>query len=433
MTSRSLRLIRTAAVAALVLACLAAVPASAQKKPLDRIVAVVGNEIVTQSELDLQILRMAMRSKVDVSDTLLRKKVLDEMISRKLILAQAVLDSVQVSEDQVTTQLNEQIRMFEQNYGSQAQLEKAAGMSIAQMKREFREDIRKNLMVETLQRDKFGAISVSNREVEEFFAGFRDSLPQVPEQVQLRQIVALPRVLDSFKDAARSKAEALLDSLKRGADFTLLAKNYSEDGGSKNNGGDLGEARRGVFVKEFEEVAFGLKPGDLSPVVETQFGFHILKLLDRKGESVHAAHILIRVQKTGESDDAAKQKLAAVRARILAGEDFATVARAESQDDATRHLGGDLGLLEVQQLSDDMKLVQQKLKEGEVSEPTKVTLDKDYAYAIVQLVARIAPHAPTIAGDYQRIMNFTRIYKQNKQYADWIEELKKTVYWKLMK
>ena len=433
MTHRRVFAVRTALLPVLLAVALFGGPAaSAQDKTIDKIVAVVGNEIITKSELDLQIIRMSMRNKVDINDPALRAKVLEEMISRKLILAQAVLDSVTVSDEQVTAQLNEQIRMFEQQYGSTQRLEQAAGMTIAQMKREFREDIRKNLMVETLQREKFGAIAVSNREVEEFFRAYRDSLPQVPEQVHLRQITVFPRVLDAFKDAARRKAEALADSLRAGADFADLAKRYSDDAGSARNGGDLGEARRGVFVKEFEEAVFALKPGEVSPVVETPFGFHIVKLMERKGEAVRAQHILIRVQKTGESDDAAKQKLLALRARILAGEDFVVLARAESQDEATRNLGGDLGLLEVQQLGDDMKLIQQKLKDGEISEPSKITFERDYGFALVQLVRRISPHAPTLKDDYQRIMNFTRSYKTNKLMFEWIESIKSSVYWKML-
>ena len=158
MTLRRVFAVRTALLPVLLAVALFGGPAaSAQDKTIDKIVAVVGNEIITKSELDLQIIRMSMRNKVDINDPALRAKVLEEMISRKLILAQAVLDSVTVSDEQVTAQLNEQIRMFEQQYGSTQRLEQAAGMTIAQMKREFREDIRKNLMVETLQRERAAA------------------------------------------------------------------------------------------------------------------------------------------------------------------------------------------------------------------------------------------------------------------------------------
>ncbi len=409
----------------------AAIPASGQQKTLDRIVAIVGNEIITKSELDLQMLRYAMRGATDMSDPKQRSKALDEMIARKLILAQAVLDSVEVSEEQVSAQLEEQIKMFEQSYGSIERLEQAAGMSIAQMKREFRDDIRKNLMVETLQREKFSGVTVTHREVEEFFAGYRDTLPMVPEQAQLRQITIFPQVLGSFRETARAKAQAILDSLEAGADFEEMARRHSDDAGSARNGGDLGEARRGVFVRNFEEAAFTLQPGEISPIVETEFGFHIIKLVDKKGELIRPLHILIRIQKTGESDEAAIQELKDLRARILNGENFETLARAHSQDPLTRPLGGDLGLLEVQQLGDDLRALQQKLSPGEISEPTRISFEKDYGFSIVQLLDRVPPHQPSMDTDYQRIVGWAKIVKQNRMYAEWLENIKGAVYWKV--
>jgi len=401
------------------------------EKVLDKIDAVVGNEIITSSELQLQLLRIGMRQKIDMSDPSVRRRVLDEMLNRKLILAQAVLDSVNVPEEQVTAQLDQQIKMFEQNYGSIQKLEQAAGMTIAQMKREYREDIRKNLMVESLQRDKFGSITVSNREVQEFFQTYKDSLPQVPEQVELRQIALFPRVMESFHDAAKKRAKDLLDSIKSGVDFSELAKKYSDDVGSAKNGGDLGLARRGVFVKAFEEAAFGLQEGQVSDVIETQFGFHLIKVNERKGEAVRAQHILIRVTKTGESDSTVIIKLQEIRKRILVGEDFATLAKEYSEDEATKNYGGDLGLIEVQQLSAEMQTIQQNLRTNDICEPAKVSLDKEYAYSIVQLVKRVHPHSATLANDYQRIAGYARVFKQNKLYNDWLEEIKNNVYWKV--
>lgn len=412
----------------LTLLCMAATAAAQQGRTLDRIVAVVGNEIITESELDLQLLRIAMQQKIDVKDPKERRRVLDELLNRKLMLAQAVLDSVEVTEEMVTAQLNEQIRQFELRYGSVQKLEQAAGMSITQMKREFREDIRKNLMIENLQREKFGQITITHREVEEFFAQYRDSLPRVPEQIELRQITMYPKVMESFKETARAKAAQLLDSIRGGADFAALARQFSDDVASAKNGGDLGQARRGLFVKEFEEAAFALQPEQVSDVVESPFGFHIIKMIERKGEAIRCSHILIRVQKTGESDALVKTRLSELRARIVAGEDFATLAKEYSEDVETRQLGGDLGLVEVQQMGSDLQQIQQKLMPGDVSEPTRVSLERDYAFVLVQLVRRVAPHAPTLQDDYTRVQNWAKLYKQNRMYAEWLASLRTSVF-----
>jgi peptidyl-prolyl cis-trans isomerase SurA len=247
----------------------------------------------------------------------------------------------------------------------------------------------------------------------------------------LRQIALFPKVTEQFREAARAKALALLDSLRAGTSFEDLARRYSDDPGSARNGGNLGLARRGVFVKEFEEAAFALEPDQLSSVVETQFGFHIIKLLEKKGEAIRPSHILIKVEKTGESDQYVIDSLKVLRQRILDGASFEDLARRYSEDEETRKRGGNLGIIDVAELTDEMKGVQQNLSAGSISEPVKITLDKDYAYAIIQLVQRIPQHAATLERDYQRIANYAKIIKQNRQYAEWIEKIKDNVYWKI--
>lgn len=394
---------------------------------LDRIVAVIGDEIITESEMQLQMLQ----AKANTEDPAIRRRVLEAMMNDKLVLAQAVIDSVKVPEEEVTRRLEMQIKQMSRYYGSEQRLEQVAGMSINEMKREYRDDIRKRLMIDMIQQQKFGTMDITHREVLEFFETYRDSLPPVPEQVELRQIAMFPRVIESFRRQARQKAESMLDSLAAGVPFEDLARRHSDDPGSARTGGNLGLARRGVFVKEFEEAAFALEPDEVSGVVETQFGFHIIKLLEKAGEAVRAQHILIKVEKTGESDQIVIDSLNALRQRILAGADFETLAKKYSEDEATRKFGGSLGLVEVQELSDDMKQVQQELREGDISEPVKIELGQDYAYAIVQLLRRIPPHPPTLEDDYQRISNFAKIFKQNREYEQWLNSIKENVYWEV--
>lgn len=410
---------------------LASVVQAQDTRVLDRIVAVIGDEIITESELQLQLLQRGISPSGDKKDEERRMQLLQAMMNDKLILAQAVLDSVTIPQEEVTRRLEEQLRRLIQQFGSESRLEQVAGMSLAQMKREFREDIRKRLMIESIQQQKFGVTEITHREVLDFFAMYADTLPPVPEQVELRQIALFPKVTEQFREAARAKALALLDSLRAGTSFEDLARRYSDDPGSARNGGNLGLARRGVFVKEFEEAAFALEPDQLSSVVETQFGFHIIKLLEKKGEAIRPSHILIKVEKTGESDQYVIDSLKVLRQRILDGASFEDLARRYSEDEETRKRGGNLGIIDVAELTDEMKGVQQNLSAGSISEPVKITLDKDYAYAIIQLVQRIPQHAATLERDYQRIANYAKIIKQNRQYAEWIEKIKDNVYWKI--
>jgi peptidyl-prolyl cis-trans isomerase SurA len=413
------------------LLCLASSMQAQDSRVLDRIVAVIGDEIITESELQLQLLQQGVRDSGDGKIEALRRQLLGAMMNDKLVLAQAVLDSVNIPQEEVTRRLEEQLRRLIQQFGSESRLEQVAGMNIAQMKREFREDIRKRLMIESIQQQKFGVTEITHREVLEFYATYADSLPPVPEQVELRQIAMFPRVTEQFREAARGKAQELLDSLREGANFEDLARRYSDDVGSARNGGNLGLARRGVFVKEFEEAAFALEPDQLSSVVETQFGFHIIKLLEKKGEAIRPSHILIKVEKTGESDQYVIDTLKALRQRILNGASFEDVARRYSEDEDTRKRGGSLGVIDVAELTDEMKAVQQNLAAGSISEPVKITFDKDYAYVVIELVKRIPQHAATLEGDYQRIADYARRIKQNRQYSEWIDKIKDNVYWKI--
>jgi peptidyl-prolyl cis-trans isomerase SurA len=397
---------------------------------LDRIVAVIGDEIITESELQLQLLQ-ATRSNPGMEDPSLRMRVLEAMMNDKLVLAQAELDSIVVAPEEITRRLDDQVARLTRYYGSEERLEQTVGMSISQMKREYRDDIRKRIMIEMIQQRELGEIDITHREVTEFFRSYGDSLPPVPEQVELRQIVMFPRVTEAFRTAAREKAQAILDSIRDGADFAEMALRHSDDPGSARNGGSLGLARRGVFVKQFEEAAFALEPDEVSDLVETQFGFHIIKLIEKKGEAVRPLHILVRVQKTGESDQAVIDTLNALRARILGGESFEDLAMRYSEDEETKKFGGSLGAIEVAELSDEMKKIQQELGAGDISLPVKLTMNRDYAYAIVQLQRRIPQHPATLEGDYARIANFAKIFKQNRLYAEWMEKIKENVYWKV--
>jgi peptidyl-prolyl cis-trans isomerase SurA len=374
---------------------------------------------------------MARRNPVDTKDEAVRKQVLEAMINDKLVLAQAELDSIEVSEERVESQLDTQIRYMEKQYGSRERLERDAGMTVAQMKREYRNDVRKRIMIQDLQAMKFGQLKVTRREVTEFYMNFRDSLPQVPGQIELRQIVVYPRVLETFKKDTRKLAESILDSIKNGASFEEMAGRYSNDPGSAKNGGKLGLARRGVFVKEFEEAAFSLKPGEISGIVESSFGFHIIKQISKKGEAIEAQHILFKVKKTGASDQAAIDKLTQLREEALAGKDFSILAGENSEDDLTKNIGGSLGVVEVEQLAKEVYAAQEGLETEGITEPIKIELEGDYAYAIFQVVRRIPPHQPDLQEDYQRIEAYSRNLKQRELYETWIEEIRGNIYWKI--
>ena len=397
---------------------------------IDRIIAVVDKEIITESELMERVMLTALQNRLDPQDPELRKDVLDALIAEKLVLAQAYIDSIQVTDEEVTRQLDQQINALIQRAGSQERLEQVYGMPLARIKRESREIMRKQMLVARVRQAKENAIQISRREVEEFFHAYKDSLPRIPEELELSHIFVVPKPDIAVEQQTRAFLAAVLDSLRKGADFAALARRYSQDG-SAAAGGDLGWAKRGDYVREFEEVLFGLKENQISDIVKTQFGFHIIQLLERRGESVHARHILRRIERGPASDSAAVIFLDSLRARILNGESFADLAKAYSEDPETRPLGGNLGRVSIDQLQEPLASIVKDMKEGEISAPHRVPHGASYGYQIVMVRKRIPEHAPNLETDYRRIEQIALQFKKARISMEWIEELKKTIYWEV--
>ncbi len=400
---------------------------------LDKIVAVVDNEIILKSELDLRVQMEAAKSNLNPDDPILRKRVLNGMITEKLLYAQAELDSVVVSDEEVQQMLDNQMNYFIQQYGSKERVEETYGMSIERIKKEFRDDTRKNLMAQRLQQQKFGEIEVTRREVEEFYETYKDSLGLIPEKFTLSHIFIDPSKSQNAKEKAKKFAEALLDSLKNGADFAVLATKYSDDPGSRAQGGDLGLVQRGVFYPEFESAAFALKQGEISDVVESPVGFHIIQLLERKGNQIHTRHILVMIKSDDKSDLRAIELLTEIKDSIRKGYNtFEYYARKYSDDKETAKYGGKLGTLEVGQLDKQILETVYTMKEGEISPPKKLVIGpQKYGYHIVKLIKRVPEHVANIEKDYDDIKRLAEYRKREQEFKKWVEELKSHIYWEI--
>jgi peptidyl-prolyl cis-trans isomerase SurA len=430
MKGRTCSVVSTIARAAFLIA-IAITSARSQQNVVDRIVAVVDKEIITESDVQDRLTYAALQNRLDPKSPELRRQILDNLVAEKLMLAQAILDSVAVTEDEVNKALDQQFQNFIRQAGSEQQLEKVYGKPVSRMKREFRPEMRKQLLIQRLRQQREQNLSVARREVEEFFESYKDSLPRVPEEVELSHIFIVPKPDTSLENITRIQLNGIRDSIMAGGDFADFARRYSQDAnGSK--GGDLGWAKRGLaFVPEFEEAVFALKEKEISPVVKTEFGFHLIQLLERRGESVHARHILLRTEKGPASDSAAIHLLSALRDSIIQGKSMAELARKYSEDDETKSVGGDLGQVSVDQMEADFSSVVKSLKAGDISQPHRVSMKNAYGYQIVFLKKRVAGHAANLTDDYRRVEQMALYIKRNKINAAWIEELKKNIYYEL--
>jgi len=404
---------------------------STAQEVADKIIAIVDSEVILQSELDFQLAMFASQRNLDAKDPKLKKDLLNKLIEDKLLYAQSILDSVEVSDDDVNRQLDQVIGYYTQQYGSKERLEKAYGMSTERIRREMREDTRKNLMAEMLKNQKFGQIDVTRREVKEFFNENKDSLGLISEKFEISHIFINPKSSDKLKQKSKEFAQVLIDSIKNGADFAELAKKNSDDPGSSASGGDLGFVKRGVFYPEFEAAAFKLKKGELSGIIESPVGFHIIELIEKRGESIHARHILLKPKSDDEADLKAIEKLSGLRDSIINNTNsFSYYANKFSDDKETAKFDGSLGTFEVGQLDKQMLDQVYKLDEGKIGFPKRLDLGNgEYGFHIVKLLKRIPEHKASLEFDYDEVKRIAEFKKREKLFKKWISEIKKNVYW----
>lgn len=400
---------------------------------IDRIVAVVDNEVILQSELEFQTSIFAAQRQIDPATPGLKDQILNSMIEEKLIYAQADRDSIIVTEDEVNQRINYQIELFKQQYGSVANIEKMYGMSIDRIRRELRDDVRKSLMSQRLQEKNFGTVQATRREVEEFFEIYRDSIGMIPEKVTISHIYKNPKTSETTKQKFRQRAQEILDSIKAGADFAEMARLYSEDPGSAKQGGDLGFVKRGVFYPEFEEAAFRLQQGEMSDLVESPIGYHIIQMLERRGESINTRHILIRIKADDDADLRTIEILTEIRDSIVSGKGtFQEFARKYSEDKESAAFGGDLGTFFLNQLDKNLLDIVGRLKEGEISFPRRIEYSPgNYGYHIVYLKNRVPQHKANLEDDFNEIRKLASDYKKQREYEKWIAEIKEKIFWEV--
>ncbi len=397
----------------------------------DRIIAVVGNEIILESDLNYQLMLYARQYNITQLNDNIIQQVFQNMVNEKLILAKAEQDSIYVADDEVQKQLEYRIKSLAEQFGSEKNLEDAYGLTIAKLKTLLKDDIKKKMMVEKMKQKKFGyGVKVTRTEVKNFYETYKDSIPVVPETFELYEIMRVPTLTDEAKRIAREKAKAILDSIKMGIDFSELARRNSEDSASAVNGGDLGKVKKGVFVKEFEDAAFVLKPGEVSDIVETEFGYHIIKVNEKIGDLIKLQHILVKFPHLESEDFEAINYLKDLKKQILNGTaSFKELAVKYSQDIESAKDSGYVGKLNLKSLADTSEAGALKnLNVGDISDPIKLGDNVNYSYNIFYLKDKAPEHKATLETDYQLIETYTLNYKETKELNDWLEELKKSIY-----
>jgi len=412
---------------------IAAVPgfSFAQQTEGDRILAVVGNDIILESDLQYQMSLYARQNKLTSIPPQVAQEIFNSMITDKIILAKADQDSIEVSEDEINKELDNRIKSLIEQVGSQSRLEEVYEMSIVKIRLLLKEDLRKRLKTEKLKRQKFsGGLKSSDREVRAFYEQYKDSLPPAQEEFEIAHIFLDRKVSDAEKNSAKDKANQLLDSIKAGYDFSELAKKYSNDSLSAIQGGNLGYVKKGTFVKPYEEAVISMQPGEVSDLVETQFGYHIIKLIDKKADGFTSQHILVMFPKFESSDLETIKFLNDLKDNITSGKTtFEEAAKEYSQDELTKAKGGYVGFVTSEQIDSTVNNRLQQLSINDITSPIRInTGGTDYGYEIIKLISKSPEHKLTIDGDYDKIKKYADQYKEGKEIEKWIEEMKKSIY-----
>lgn len=417
-------------------------------KKLDQIVAVVNDHIILKSDVDQEVQQYMMQlqqqrnQRIPFSEEIWYT-VLENIIDRYVMLDKAKRDSITVSDEMVNQQINQRINAYVEQVGGEQALEEQMGQSIVQIRADLRDDYREQMIVQQFQQQKRQSVSITRPEVEEYFNKIpKDSIPTIPEQVAVSQIVAVPPLLKDARKQARNFAEQLRDSLlNHGKTMEELAKRHS-DGPSASSGGDLPMMSLNDFVAEYSAAASALEPGEISQVVETSFGFHIIRLNKRQGDQIDTNHILISVDDESYDDQAAKNKLRQIRDSVLTNEDitFAEMARKHSDDPNTAPQGGRVlnpqtgeRLIALEQLDPALYRIVLLLDEvGDISEPKAFTMGEENnsqrAFRIVRLDKRIEEHVANLKQDYTRIKQSALREKQFRYMQNLLSKLRDEMY-----
>ena len=402
---------------------------------VDEIIGRVDDYIVLRSELESTYLDILSRGERISGNT--KCAVLKDLITNKLLVAKAEIDSVIVEDGQVDQELNSRMAILINQVGSEEEIERYYNKTIAEFKKELFDDIKEQLVVRKMRQEILSDISVSPEEVKDFYESVpKDSLPYFSTQVNVSQIVKIPEVGKEQKDRTKSELLRIRDRVTNGESFEILATLYSQDPGSAQNGGNLGFVGRGVFQPEFEAAVFKLQEGEISLPVETEFGFHLIQLIEKRGNLFNSRHILL--QPEFSENDIQKTKNFLDSIKNLAYSDsvtFEELAREFSDDKFTSSFGGyftDATGSEnvlVEELDPVVFFTIDTMDVGQISVPFESrTDDGKLAYKLIFFKEKIPPHLGNLEEDYQRFRNFTLNRKQGLELDTWFNKSRNEVF-----
>ena len=422
-----------------------AASANAQRRTLDKIVAVVGGSIILQSDIETSYAQYLSQGNAPSFD--IKCRIAQSLLTQKLLTQQAVIDSIEVRESEVDEEVDRRMRQSVQRAGGEEKLEQALHISIPQFKDQIRPDVKEMITAERMRGKITEKLNTTPQDVKKYFDTFpKDSLPMISKEVQVGEIVFTPKLTKEEKSYSRGKAEELLKRIKAGEDFANLARAYSQDPGSAVEGGDIGWGDRNATVKEYTANAFKLKAGEISPVFESDFGYHFLQVIERRGEQVHTRHILIVPKITEESLKRAQVRADSIynvmlKQKTITSEVFSNAAGFYSDDKESKYTGGMMINPQGQQrttqipttaLDPQVALVIDTMKVGQISKPVAFTdASGKQSYKIYYLKSVTDAHRANIDQDFPKLKAAASEDKINRTMSEWFEKKRKQTFIKI--
>ncbi len=409
-------------------------PAFSQNTVIDKVLAVVGDNVILQSDVEGQYQQMKTQSQGEDVPPETRCKIFESLLLDKLFLSQAQLDSVTTTPDEIDAELDRRIKYFISVFGSREKLEDYYGKSVMELKDDFRDDIEKQLITDKMKGKVFANLKVSPAEVEAFFKKIpQDSIPYFNSELETGEIVMFPKVSEAEKQRALDKIKEIRKEIIQGADFSIKAIQYSEDPGSYLDGGSLGTIERGELVPEFEAVAYKLKEGELSDVVETPFGYHLIIVDEKRGDKLKVRHILIKPKITSTDLALVKARMDSIDHELKVDSlSWQDAVKQYSEDEQSKAIGGLMvnpktGDTHFEKADIDGTLIftLDRMKVGDYSEVLPYsavgrTGESNNGYRIIWLKSETKPHKASMEEDYPKIQAAAKAEKQQKILDNWL-------------
>lgn len=436
---KNIHKIRTVAVFLFAMASFSAFAQKYDNGIIDKTVAVVGNEVILISQLEEEV--QMMRAYGMMSDKTGRCEILENMMVTKLFLMQARLDSLAVNQDMVEGELRNRVDMLRSNLGGDEAVEKEFGKPLYKLRQEWRKTIEDQSLTQQMQSQIASKVpELTPYDVQEYVNRTEpEDLPLVPVKYQLSQICIYPD-REAANIAVKERLLSIRERIMNGEKFSTLARLYSQDPGSSRKGGELGMASKSIFWPAFSDAAMSLKPGVVSQIVETPDGFHLIEVLEKKGDMFNARHILLKPEYTSEDREKGFHVLDSLRTELQNDAvTFELAARFYSEDPATRTNGGQMAdpnsgssYFEIDQLKPQDYAAIRDLKEGEISEPFE-SLDNEgrngnTVYKIIRVDKVIPAHTASFSKDYSLLLEQAKMESSQKAIDDFVASKIKSTY-----